>query len=176
MLLKIGFKATLPLAATAGLVGYMMYMNGGDPAATAAHLVTTGTNGAITVPSSSSSGAQAGYPRKSFGESVNDTFSSTLGKARQKMADVGSKVTSGPGSDAPKRGAVAYRWRDSSGGVQFGTHPPADATEVREVSLASASGSAPRAQAAKRAKPAVLQQLPRGLDHSDLLQHLSAPD
>lgn len=175
MLLKIGFKATLPLAATAGLVGYMMYMNGADPVATASKLVSEGSNGAIQVPASTSSQGIPGQVATSFGESVNATFNATLGKARETMARVGSQSSSRSANGAPQaRGPVAYRWRDSSGGVQFGTHPPADATEVKEVSLTPANGSAaPKAQAAK---PAALQQLPRGLDHSELLQHLSAPD
>ena len=166
LLLKIGFKACLPLAATLGIIFYMSYMNGGDP-----------VNSARKVLAQSGSGAagQPGALARMKG-SVAGTFDAIFGDSGPTVAAALSKQ-----QDSPE----VYRWEDAAGSTHYGTHPPVDAQNIRPVALRSNPQSAEAGPSSTNrdvvpGMPGVVLpggvQLPEGVDYRRVLGHIEEPD
>jgi len=174
LLLKIGFKAFLPLAATLGIIFYMGYMNGGDPMSTARKVLAQTGGGAAT--------SQPSAMERMKG-SVTGTFDTIMGKTRESVASI--KRSSGPEASAALPSGQAssgvYRWEDSTGTTHYGSNPPADAQNVRPVALRS--NPAPSATSATSANNDAVPgmpgvnlpggvRLPEGVDYRRILGHI----
>ena len=172
LLSKIGFKALLPVVAVAGLGSYMIHMNGGDPASTAKELVSKVQSGGQTTTGGLGGGANSN-PAPGIVENIGSSVGATISQARQSVARAAAVVTRDEQPAATADGLrTVYRWVDSSGGTQFGTHPTADAREIEAIGLRRGGSGAPTTAAAlPRA-----EGYPLGKSHSDLLQHISVPD
>lgn len=172
LLTKIGLKALLPVVAVAGIGSYMMYMNGGDPASTAKQLVTKVQNSGQSAPAGL--GTANSNPGGSIVGNIGSTVGATLGQARQTVARAAAVVTGEeqPAASTPDGLRTVYRWVDSSGGTQFGTHPSADAREIESIGLRRGGSGAPATAAAKPRD----EGYPLGKSHAGLLQHISVPD
>lgn len=169
LLMKVGFKALVPVAAVVGLGSYMSYMNGGDPAQIAQQLVAKAQTGqGVEAAAKYSSSNQA----RGLVENLGSTVGATLGQARQGIARATGAVKSEEQATTNPNQRTVYRWVDSSGGVQFGTHPEADARDIEAIGLRRDNSSAPVAAAAKPR----LEGYPAGKSHLELLLHRSVPD
>ncbi len=173
LLAKIGFKALLPVAAVVGLGSYMSYMNGGDPAASARDIVAKAQQGGQG--SSAGYGVESPNPARNIMDSLGKTVNATVGQARQSVARATAVVSNNEqGAEGNAAGKTVYRWVDNAGGVQYGTHPTADAREIEAIGLRSGGSDTPT-PAAAAAKPAA-EGYPLGRSHTELLRHLSVPD
>jgi len=172
LLLKIGFKAFLPLAATLGIIFYMSYMNGGDPMSSARKVLAqtgAGTSGPGTM--------------ERMKGSVTGTFDSIMGKTRESVASI--QRSSGPEASAAlpsgQGSSGVYRWEDSSGATHYGSNPPTDALNVRPVALRSnpapsATSTSSASSDAVPGMPGVALpggvRLPEGVDYRRILGHI----
>ncbi len=160
LLLKIAFKACLPLVAMVGIVSYMLYMNGGDPLSMGKQMISS----------------------MDFGKSATNATSSITGT----FDAIGSKVGASPGG--AKKGSTVYKWVDAAGVTQYGSAPPEDATGVTAIKLKK--GPAPEAIAPTTAAatpnapvdtlPGMAGvklpggvKLPAGVDYSRILGHIN---
>ena len=150
----------------------MNYMNGGDPASTAQQLLSKVQSGGQTTTAELGSGISSN-PAGAIVENIGSTVGATIGQARQSVARAAAVVTRDEPPVAKADGLrTVYRWVDSSGGTQFGTHPTADAREIEAIGLRRGGSGAPATAAAlPRA-----EGYPLGKSHADLMQHISVPD
>ena len=172
LLLKIGFKALLPLAAMLGIVFYMSYMNGGDP-----------VNSARKVHAQSGVGSSQTSAMERMKGSVVDTFDSVFGKTKVSVASItrSSGLETSAALPSEQGGSGVYRWEDSAGATHYGSHPPADARNVRPVALQSnPAPSAATDSSGSTAVPGVTLpagvRLPEGVDYQRLLGHIDEPE
>lgn len=124
MVLKILFKACLPLVAVVGIMSYMMYLNGGDPKAVIAK-VFSGAAGQAR-----SSMQQAGQSAKSLVPSSNSSSSSESSSV-----------------------STVHRWVDSNGVTHFSSTAPTDVQSqtMRVNANANVVASTPKPKVVKPA-------------------------
>lgn len=101
MVVKLLFKACVPLVAVAGVMSYGVYLRGGDPAGMWKHVA---------------SGA--------FGQ-----IGSTLSKAKTDVAGMAGSLANNTGLQSAGAGrdtTTVFTWKDANGTTHFGTSAPGD--------------------------------------------------
>lgn len=106
LILKLLIKATLPMLIMFGVIGYMVYLKGGDPMAM--YRLVLGNIGAQS---------------SEMGQNAQDQVSATLSQLRG--------VLPGDDSESGSTPTILYRWVDEDGITQFTQEPPVHVEATR---------------------------------------------